>query len=136
MTVDLHNDRIFTARITLDLPPAGAWSERAACVGLPTELFVPDGFKESPTREARAICDACPVKNDCLETALRDSSLVGLWGGTTPRVRDAIRRRRGIRGSDGRQHDTHLVACGTPSAKRRHQRRGETCTACDIKETA
>ena len=31
----------------------------------------------------RALCEACPVRQEYLEAALADDSLVGLWGGTT-----------------------------------------------------
>jgi WhiB family redox-sensing transcriptional regulator len=43
-----------------------------------------------PTRE---LCDGCPVPQECLEAALDDDSLVGLWGGMTERERREMRRR-------------------------------------------
>lgn len=33
-----------------------------------------------PTRE---LCEGCPVEQECLEVALADPDLVGLWGNTT-----------------------------------------------------
>jgi WhiB family transcriptional regulator, redox-sensing transcriptional regulator len=42
----------------------------------------------------RALCEGCPVRQECLETALADDSLVGLWGGTTDAERREIRRGR------------------------------------------
>ena len=41
----------------------------------------------------RALCAECPVRQECLEAALADESLVGLWGGTTELERREIRRR-------------------------------------------
>jgi len=40
----------------------------------------------------RALCEGCPVRQECLETALTDESLVGLRGGTTDAERREIRR--------------------------------------------
>jgi len=42
----------------------------------------------------RALCGDCPVRQECLEAALADESLVGLWGGTTELERREIRRGR------------------------------------------
>lgn len=43
-------------------------------------------------KEAKKICEACPYKNPCLEYALKDSSLLGIWGGTTEKGRRTMRR--------------------------------------------
>ncbi len=45
---------------------------------------------------AKAICNSCPFINQCLEYALTDQSLVGIWGGTTDQQRRAIRQKRKI----------------------------------------
>jgi WhiB family redox-sensing transcriptional regulator len=42
----------------------------------------------------RELCATCPVRVECLEYALADESLTGLWGGTTDTERRMIRRRR------------------------------------------
>ena len=42
----------------------------------------------------RALCAACPVRQECLEVALADSDLLGLWGGTTDAERRELRRSR------------------------------------------
>ena len=41
----------------------------------------------------RELCDTCPVRRECLEFALADESLTGLWGGTTDMERRLMRRR-------------------------------------------
>jgi hypothetical protein len=43
-------------------------------------------------KEAKAICATCPYKMQCLEYALKDPSLQGIWGGTTERTRRTIRQ--------------------------------------------
>jgi WhiB family redox-sensing transcriptional regulator len=64
------------------------WMLRAACRG---QGFGDFFVGESVTMVA--VCDGCPVKTDCLDYALADSSLLGVWGGTTNRQRKALRRR-------------------------------------------
>lgn len=70
-----------------------AWHQRAACRGEGTETFViPHGAQYEP--RARELCAGCPVRPECLEVALADSELVGMWGGSTPTERRAMRRGR------------------------------------------
>jgi Transcription factor WhiB len=42
---------------------------------------------------AKATCVACPVRLQCLRTALEDASLQGVWGGYTEAQRKQLRRR-------------------------------------------
>src|SRR5258705_414896 len=42
--------------------------------------------------EARAICGACPVREQCLDFALTNGC-IGVWGGTTERERSRLRQR-------------------------------------------
>ena len=70
------------------------WMSAAACMGEPLEIFYPD--TESDADLAKAICEVCPVRIDCLDYALanfRGATDSGVWGGTTERERAAIRRR-------------------------------------------
>jgi len=69
-----------------------AWTAKAACRDLDTEIFFP-AAPEKET-EALAICATCPVRAQCLEQALRDREQYGIWGGTTPEQRRRITRRR------------------------------------------
>ena len=65
------------------------WRERAACRDR-TDL---DWFGDQPDAECEALCAVCPVASECLSEALgreRESD-PGMWGGTTPRERYAIR---------------------------------------------
>ena len=47
---------------------------------------------------AKAVCATCPARVGCLEWALEAGETEGVWGGTTPEERAAIRRRRASAG--------------------------------------
>jgi WhiB family transcriptional regulator, redox-sensing transcriptional regulator len=55
--------------------------------------FFPDAADWADPRAGR-ICAVCPVKDECLDYALRNPSLDGIWGGTSEEERRKIRRRR------------------------------------------
>ena len=62
-------------------------AKQAACVGVGApDLFFDDGEAE----RAKQVCAGCPVLRECLEHALQHERF-GIWGGTTPDERDAIR---------------------------------------------
>ena len=64
----------------------------AACREADPELFFPIGRGDvGRTRLAIAFCNRCQVKETCLEFAMRDRHLVGIWGGTDEE--DRARRR-------------------------------------------
>jgi WhiB family redox-sensing transcriptional regulator len=66
------------------------WYQRAACRGVGTEGFIID----KGHRLSRGLCQDCPVRQECLDTALADPDLVGVWGGTSERERREMRRAR------------------------------------------
>jgi WhiB family redox-sensing transcriptional regulator len=67
-----------------------AWHAQAACRGMAPETFVvPIG---APTAPARAICEGCSVRGECLSYALADPSLQGVWAGTTAQERRTMRQ--------------------------------------------
>ena len=43
---------------------------------------------------ARELCEACPVKAECLNHALEHGEDVGMWGGLTPNQRHRLLKRR------------------------------------------
>ena len=57
-----------------------SWRRNAACNGTHTDLFFPVGeVGEEPVRqaeEAKVVCFACPVREECLEYALGHRSAV------------------------------------------------------------
>lgn len=71
-------------------------NEQAGCRGLDTELFFPDRdvFSLEEERIFARMCVECPVMLKCLEWGLVHERY-GIWGGTTPVMRQRERRRRG-----------------------------------------
>jgi WhiB family transcriptional regulator, redox-sensing transcriptional regulator len=74
------------------------WRTQAACSSLDTNLFFPDPEVDDDVlpriASAKAVCAECPVRQSCLEFAIRTRQLDGVWGGHTPEERRSIRRRR------------------------------------------
>ena len=68
------------------------WEDDAACRGMNPELFYP-GQGES-VAEARAVCEECPVRRECLSTALARPEMFGVWGGLAERGRRQVRNSR------------------------------------------
>lgn len=48
--------------------------------------------KKDDLRPAKAVCGRCLVRAECLAVAMADRDLVGVWGGTSKRERDQMRR--------------------------------------------
>jgi WhiB family transcriptional regulator, redox-sensing transcriptional regulator len=69
-----------------------AWRQRAACRGVEPEIFYP--VSEEEAEEAKAICEACTVREMCLEYALSNRERDGVWGGATERERRRMVRQR------------------------------------------
>jgi WhiB family transcriptional regulator, redox-sensing transcriptional regulator len=72
-----------------------SWIDRAACRadGVDPDLFFPvseSGLGARQVAAAKAVCAKCPVAADCLAWALRGEP-AGIWGGTTPDERRALR---------------------------------------------
>ncbi|MFE5589159.1 WhiB family transcriptional regulator [Streptomyces sp. NPDC056549] len=70
-----------------------AWQRAAACRGLGTEVFFhPEGERgESRVkreRAAKAVCDRCPVRVQCLQHAVSVAEPYGVWGGRTVSERE------------------------------------------------
>lgn len=78
--------------------PAGDWETEAACRDVPKGRFFPTSGDPRTAGEMRDFCATCPVQVECLEYALADPELDGIWGGTTETDRRFLRRmRRGYR---------------------------------------
>lgn len=85
-----------------EVPAFPEWHLRAACYGTEALLFFPPdlGFPDSGVSEDRAVieakkyfCDHCPVRRDCLDSALLNGD-VGIWAGMTTYQRNQLRRKR------------------------------------------
>ena len=66
------------------------------CEQAPDAFFIDqaDENRQYKMKTARAICERCPVRFECLEYALESNEREGIWGGLAPWERREIRRRR------------------------------------------
>jgi hypothetical protein len=71
------------------IPSNRAWASEAICPTTDPELFFPE--KGASTKAAKAICDGCPVRRQCLTWALEVEQIIGpmpgIYGGKTTRER-------------------------------------------------
>jgi len=71
------------------------WQMRAACRNLDSSMFFhPENergqAKADRDRRAKAICNACPVIEQCRRHALAVHEPYGVWGGLTVSERNAV----------------------------------------------
>jgi WhiB family transcriptional regulator, redox-sensing transcriptional regulator len=77
----------------VDHDVATDWRHAAECVRHAHEVnFFPE--RGESALKAKTICAACPVRQPCLEFALRTNVSSGVWGGLTGRQRRQLRRQR------------------------------------------
>ena len=79
-----------------------SWQDRAACGGMEALLFFgpdnePRSAREIREAKAKAVCQTCPVRVQCLDYALRNSIRYGIWGGLNGEERAREHRRRARR---------------------------------------
>ena len=76
-------------------PDAPDWRASAACATVDAELFFPtahtNGWRKQ-TRDAKAVCATCPVREQCLQWALTTGQAAGVWGGKDETERRLIKR--------------------------------------------
>jgi WhiB family redox-sensing transcriptional regulator len=60
------------------------WREQAACKNTTTSNFYPE--KDEITH-AKKVCEQCPVKQQCLDFAIKNHEVHGIWGGMGYRSR-------------------------------------------------
>lgn len=89
-----------------------SWFNDAACLGYPYETFFPNIYDTDGNEwiddgtiweafgdtshyydEARPICEICPVREQCLASALANKERYGMLGGLTPIERRRIERK-------------------------------------------
>lgn len=67
----------------------------ALCAQVDPDLWFPDkGASLVDVQKARNVCQACPVRDACLEWALATNERNGIWAGTTAYQRRAIIKQR------------------------------------------
>lgn len=77
----------------------GDWRAAGNCVGVDPDLFFPK--RGESTREAKAVCQGCTVRDECLEHALARPERYGIWGGASERERRRLRRARRLAAQQG-----------------------------------
>lgn len=83
--VPVTNDVFFDAR--------EPWYEEAACTSYPAEVFFPPSEVPLAANPAKAVCEGCPVRTECLSFALETAQAEGVWGGMDAGERRRLRRR-------------------------------------------
>jgi WhiB family redox-sensing transcriptional regulator len=68
------------------------WTAYADCQDPGSPNMFPNEADTDAVNRARNECDHCPVKRVCLDTALHNNERFGMWGGTTPKERERMRR--------------------------------------------
>lgn len=72
------------------------WTEDAACIGIPTDLYFPEQGTSANATDVKMllrICGECTVASECLAEALElegdcgRNRRFGIWGGKTPQQR-------------------------------------------------
>lgn len=78
----------------------GVWHAKASCRGAQADAFFPptrvERRDERHDREAaaKAICRSCPVRQPCLDYAIRIREPHGIWGGLNEIERKQLLDRR------------------------------------------
>jgi len=98
------------------------WHEKARCKGADRSLFYPPDETEERLKAVRSLlCDLCPVRAKCLNSALINNDS-GFWGGTSTDMRLAMKRTR---------HRAKCPACGSKSlVATKEETPYQVCIAC------
>lgn len=82
-----------TARGLAPYPvPAGLEGTQACATEDPDRFFPEAGTSGDPHRQTKDICRRCPFVTGCLAYAIDRPALVGIWGATSQKERERLRR--------------------------------------------
>lgn len=70
--------------------PYTEWSLEGNCLGYPDIDWVPDKEDEPLTVLQELVCGMCKVKGECLDYAMSNTEVEGVWGGTNSYQRRII----------------------------------------------
>lgn len=71
------------------------WRNEALCRDTDPDQFFPVGMTLDVVRRvdaAKAVCNACPVREACLQYAVETNQDTGIWGGTSEEERRILRK--------------------------------------------
>lgn len=71
---------------------ADEWQKSGLCNQTDPESFYPE--KGGSVKHAKQICQGCEVRSECLEFALANNEVFGVWGGLTVEERIALQKLR------------------------------------------
>jgi len=88
------------SRLPMPIQETYEWQYEGACRDVDPETFFSPDAERGPRRRAReaaakALCNVCPVVQQCLNHALTVREPYGVWGGLTINERDQLLRRTG-----------------------------------------
>ncbi len=75
-----------------------SWMLEGACSSMDSDLFFPIGSSMKAMKqiaEAKAVCNGCPVRIECLDEAKEIAEPFGIWGGL-----NEVERKRNLVFSD------------------------------------
>lgn len=88
----IHNDADLAVTHNPHSREEISWWTLANCLGIDTNLFFPE--RGNPVAEAKQVCRGCMVRKDCLEYALTNAEVFGVWGGLSGQERRRLRRKQ------------------------------------------
>lgn len=75
------------------------WMAEALCAEAEGNLWFPD-VNSPDAKYAKSICAECPVVDECLDYAVQNKIVEGIWGGMTPNERKRKMKGRQRRGEE------------------------------------
>lgn len=69
------------------------WMAGAACATTDPDMWFPLQGDQPTADRAKKVCRACPVREQCLEFALRTEQQTGIWAGLSPKSLRTLRSR-------------------------------------------
>jgi len=100
------------------------WHAQSACLGHDPEIFFPERGDMAALNAAKAICQSCPVAEQCLEENMAEKD--GVFAGMSGRQRREYRSVHGMRanclhcGTEFRLRNTTSGFCSPECKKARH----------------
>ena len=96
-----------TSEELLDLLRRPGWQADALCREYPKVHWF--GVSDKGSSAAKAVCERCLVRQECLAYAMADPNLEGIWGGLTRRERNHLRKNPVVRMPGPNLLDMHEV---------------------------
>jgi WhiB family redox-sensing transcriptional regulator len=110
------------------------WRQRGACRDEDPELFHPVGTSGpavAQLEEAKMVCGWCPVRQECLDDAMRIGVEYGVYGGMSETERRELRSRDARPGEKRKRIPPTRPQCGSEAGAAAHRRRKEPlCDHC------